>query len=342
MLPHLRRSDPVQIADLSEESRSELNDIVLQAGYRARLLAPLMRGREIVGALVVRRKAPGEFDKNTVELMKTFAAQSVLAIQNADLFYEIDEKSRQLEIASRHKSQFLANMSHELRTPLNAILGYTELIINRYYGDVPANMTTVLERVQSNGKHLLGLINDVLDLSKIEAGHLALSLNDYSIKDIVHRVYGAVEPLASNKKLNLRVEVERDLPRARGDDRRLTQVMLNLVGNAIKFTDVGEVAIKASSGGNGSYTVAVRDTGPGISEADQAKIFEEFQQADTSVTKAKGGTGLGLSIAKRIIEMHGGLLWVESSLGKGSTFFFTIPISAEQQGMPHEPPHSRS
>ena len=254
----------------------------------------------------------------------------MLAIENANLFHEIEEKSRQLQLASQHKSQFLANMSHELRTPLNAILGYTELILDNIYGDIPDKARATLDRVQSNGKHLLGLINDVLDLSKIEAGQLNLTLTDYSIKDVVYSVFSAVESLANNKKLALKVDLAPELPPAHGDERRLTQVLLNLVGNAIKFTDKGEVAIKASSA-NGSVTVAVQDTGPGISESDQAKIFEEFQQADSSTTKEKGGTGLGLAIAKRIVEMHGGRLWVESKVGQGSTFAFTVPVTVATQ-----------
>jgi signal transduction histidine kinase len=254
----------------------------------------------------------------------------VLAIQNARLFNEIQIKGHQLEVASQHKSLFLANMSHELRTPLNAILGYTELILDSIYGDVPPQMCEVLERVQSNGKHLLGLINDVLDLSKIEAGQLTLSLDDYSIKDVVHNVFTVVEPLATEKNLALKVELPNDLPTAHGDERRLTQVLLNIVGNAIKFTDSGEVAIKAAAR-NGAYTLSVRDTGPGIDPADQTKIFEEFQQADNSSTKKKGGTGLGLSIARRIVAMHGGRIWVESELGAGSTFFFEVPVDVEQQ-----------
>jgi signal transduction histidine kinase len=319
-----------QIADLRDLPPDPVNEMIMRAGYRARLLVPLMAPDGAVGALVVRRREPGAFPKNTIDLLQTFAAQSVLAIQNARLFSEIGEKSRQLEVASQHKSQFLANMSHELRTPLNAILGYTELILDNIYGDVPDKARATLERIQANGKHLLGLINDVLDLSKIEAGQLTLSLTDYSIKDVVHNVYGAVESLATSKSLALKVELPKELPQAHGDERRLTQVLLNLVGNAIKFTDTGEVAIRTSVA-NGSFTVAVHDTGPGIAEQDQAKIFEEFQQADSSTTKQKGGTGLGLAIAKRIIEMHGGRIWVESKVGEGSTFSFTVPVNVEQQ-----------
>jgi signal transduction histidine kinase/HAMP domain-containing protein len=322
--------EPHQIPDLRVLPPDPVNDLILQMGYRARLLMPLVAPEGPIGALVVRRKEAGEFPKNTVDLMQTFAAQSVLAIQNARLFSEIGEKSRQLEVASQHKSQFLANMSHELRTPLNAILGYTELILDNIYGEVPDKARVTLERIQSNGRHLLGLINDVLDLSKIEAGQLTLSLADYSIKDVVHNVYGAVESLATGKNLALKVELPKDLPTARGDERRLTQVLLNLVGNAIKFTDTGEVAIKTSTA-DGTITVAVHDTGPGIAEADRGKIFEEFQQADSSSTKQKGGTGLGLAIAKRIIEMHGGRLWVESEVGHGSTFSFSVPLKVERQ-----------
>jgi signal transduction histidine kinase len=320
----------VQVADLRDEARTPVLEAVLQAGYRALLVLPLVGAEGVVGALVVRRKQPGQFPKQTTDLLQTFAAQSVLAIQNARLFSEIGEKSRQLEAASQHKSQFLANMSHELRTPLNAILGYTELILDQLYGETPQKMKGVLERVQSNGKHLLGLINDVLDLSKIEAGQLVLSLADYSVKEVVQSVYSVVESLANAKNLALKVEVPPDLPVARGDERRLAQVLLNLVGNAIKFTDVGEVKIAAAAS-NGAYTVSVRDTGPGIDAADQVKIFEEFQQADSSATKKKAGTGLGLSIARRIVEMHGGRIWVESAVGQGATFFMNIPIRVEQQ-----------
>jgi GAF domain-containing protein/anti-sigma regulatory factor (Ser/Thr protein kinase) len=320
---------PVQIPDVRNEPSQAL-EVLVRAGFRGLLAVPLLGADRIVGALVVRRKTPGEFPQSTVELLETFADQSVLAIQNARLFREIEEKSRELEVASKHKSQFLANMSHELRTPLNAILGYAELMLDSIYGEPSDKMRAVLERLQRNGRHLLGLINDVLDLSKIEAGQLTLSLNDYSLGDMVHGVVSAVEPLAAEKRLAFTAQVAPDLPSGHGDERRLSQVLLNLVGNAIKFTDKGEVAIRASVT-NGAFTVAVRDTGPGIPAVDQAKIFEEFQQADSSITRKKGGTGLGLSIAKRIIEMHGGRIWVESEPGKGSTFYFTLPVRVEAQ-----------
>jgi signal transduction histidine kinase len=330
--------EPVQIEDLAVSPPTPAQDIIISAGFRALLVVPLLGRDHVIGVLVVRRKAPGAFPESTVDLLKTFAAQSVLAIQNAHLFTEIDEKSRQLEIASQHKSQFLANMSHELRTPLNAILGYAELILDNIYGETPDKMREVLERLHANGKHLLGLINDVLDLSKIEAGQLTLDIADYSIKDVVDTVASAVESLANGKKLALTTDVGQNLPVGHGDGRRLAQVLLNLVGNAIKFTDKGEVAIKATMS-DSSFTVAVRDTGPGIAPSDQGKIFEEFQQADNAATKRKGGTGLGLSIAKRIIGMHGGRIWVESDVGKGSTFAFTIPMRVERQVVEHEQAH---
>jgi len=326
----LLEGKPIHIADIQADPEYTMTDIIRRTGFHTILGVPLLREGNPIGVIILARSAVRPFTEKQIEVITIFADQAVIAIENVRLFEEIQEKSRQVEEASKHKSQFLANMSHELRTPLNAILGYAELILDGIYGEAPEKMRNVLERIQTNGKHLLGLINDVLDLSKIEAGQLVLTLNDYSVRDMMQGVYIAVEPLAGNKRLNFKLEVPHDLPPARGDERRLSQVLLNLVGNAIKFTDSGEVAMKVAAA-NGSYTVAVSDTGPGIAQADQVKIFEEFQQSESTHTKAKGGTGLGLSIAKRIVEMHGGRLWVESTLGSGSTFFFTVPLRVEQQ-----------
>ncbi len=318
---------PVEIADMSIQSvySGRFKEAMERAGFRAGLALPLLREGRILGGLALGRKRTGSFSPEVIELLQTFAAQSTLAIQNARLFREIEQKSRELEVASRHKSQFLANMSHELRTPLNAILGYTELIVDRIYGEVPEKISEVLERVQKSGRHLLGLINDVLDLSKIEAGQLTLGMDDYSFGDVVQAVVSAVESLAAEKKLRMTVDMAANLPVGQGDERRITQVLLNLVGNAIKFTEKGEVAVRVANSG-GEFVVSVADTGPGIAEADRLKIFEEFQQVDSSSTRTKGGTGLGLAIAKHIVEMHGGRIWVESTLGKGSTFFFSVPV----------------
>jgi signal transduction histidine kinase len=320
----------VHIHDVRADPDFVLLDIQRAQGLRTALGVPLMREGAPIGVLFLSRKQVRPFTDNQIELVNTFADQAVIAIENVRLLNEIQDKSRQLEVASQHKSQFLANMSHELRTPLNAILGYTELILDSIYGETPEKMRAVLERVQSNGKHLLSLINDVLDLSKIEAGQLVLELSDYSLEDIAATVRSTLEPLAADKKLTFKVEVAPKLPPGHGDGRRLMQVVINLVGNAIKFTDAGEVVIKVTAP-DGSFHLSVRDTGPGISAADQAKLFQEFQQADNAITRKKGGTGLGLAISKRIIEMHGGKIWVESQLGQGSTFSFTVPVRVAQQ-----------
>jgi len=320
----------IHIPDVQADPEYTFVEAQRLGDFRTVLGVPMLRESAPIGVLALTRSEVRPFTDKQIELVSTFADQAAIAIENVRLFDEIQDKSRQLEVASQHKSQFLANMSHELRTPLNAILGYTELMADGIYGELPEKTMGVLKRLESNGRHLLGLINDVLDLSKIEAGQLVLELTDYSLEDIAQTVRSTLEPLAADKRLAFKVEVAPKMPPGYGDGRRLTQVVINLVGNAIKFTDAGEVVIKATAT-DGSFHLSVRDTGPGISAADQAKLFQEFQQADNAITRRKGGTGLGLAISKRIIEMHGGKISVESQVGKGSTFSFTVPVRVALQ-----------
>jgi len=276
---------------------------------------------------VLVRRARGMFVPSVVDLMSTFAGQSALAMRNAALFRALEEKTQELQSASEHKSRFLANMSHELRTPLNAILGYTELLVDGIYGDLASQPRGVLERVQENGRNLLALINDVLDLAKIEAGQLSLHFEPYRLEMLVRSVIETMGPLASSKGLSLNVTLKANMPEGYGDPLRLRQVLTNLVGNAIKFTDEGEVLLEAESMAK-LFRIDVRDTGPGIAMEDQDRIFGQFQQVQTPNTANKGGTGLGLAISREIILMHGGSLSLMSQPGSGSTFRIEIPICA--------------
>jgi GAF domain-containing protein len=333
---HLRRGTPlvgecvercatVEVPDLALAGDYPLFEVLRRGGIKALLAVPLLHREKAIGALLVRRKSSGAFAPETVRLLQNFAAQSSLAIYNARLFREIEQKSRQLEIASRHKSQFVANMSHELRTPLAAMLGYAELLKEGIYGVLPERATPIVTRIQSNGKHLLGLINTVLDISKIEAGQFKLNITEYALGNVIETVRIATESLAAGKKLALETNVAKYLPQGLGDEQRLTQVLLNLVGNAIKFTDTGKVRITAAAA-DGHFALSVSDTGPGIPPEERDRIFEKFHQIDASSTRTKGGTGLGLAIAKQIVEMHGGRIWVESALGHGSTFRMELPV----------------
>jgi signal transduction histidine kinase len=325
----LKKRKVVLVPDLSKETRFPHRANMLAAGFNAVLVVPLVGQDEVLGALVLLRRKTGDF--SATDFMQTFADQSVLALNNARLFHEVEQKGRDLSAASEHKSQFLANMSHELRTPLNAVLGYSELLADGLYGDMPDKSREVLERIQVNGKHLLGLINDVLDISKIEAGQLTLALEDYSLAAVVQSVVSATESLARTKGIEVKTDIPENLPVGRGDERRLTQVLLNLVSNALKFTDVGSVGVCVKVVEN-EFKIAVKDTGPGIASEDQKKIFEEFQQVDNSSTRKKGGTGLGLSISRRLVDLHGGRIDLDSTPGLGSTFSITLPIRVDQQG----------
>jgi signal transduction histidine kinase len=326
----IAKREPLQIPDVMKRPSNALRNAALEAGLHAALVVPLLGSEGALGALVLQRRHTGEFAASTVSLMQAFADQSAIALENAHLFEEITQKGRELEIASQHKSQFVANMSHELRTPLAAILGYAELMQEGFYEPLGQKSLDALTRIRSNGKHLLGLINTVLDIAKIEAGQFSLNLAEYALSNVVETVRAAAESLAETKKLSLKTDVAKSLPIGFGDEQRLTQVLLNLVGNAIKFTDTGEVRISAVAA-NGHFALTVTDTGPGIPQEHQARIFEQFHQVDSSNTKAKGGTGLGLAIAKQIVEMHGGRIWVESTPGRGATFQMELPILAENR-----------
>jgi len=324
----IAKREPLQISDVMKRPSNTLRNAALEAGLHAALVVPLLGSEGALGALVLQRRHTGEFAASVVSLMQSFADQSAIALENARLFEEIARKGRELEIASQHKSQFVANMSHELRTPLAAMLGYAELLQEGFYGPLPEKSLDVLTRIRSNGRHLLGLINSVLDIAKIESGQFSLNLGEYALESVVETVRLATEALAETKKLAFKTDVAELLPIGLGDEQRLTQVLLNLVGNAIKFTDSGVVHVRARAV-NGHFAVSVMDTGPGIPEQDQMRIFEQFHQVDNSLTKAKGGTGLGLAIAKQIVEMHGGRIWVESAPGKGATFQMKFPTRAE-------------
>jgi signal transduction histidine kinase len=319
--------EPVQIPDvLAPGAHSgRLHDLAVASGVRALLAVPLVREERIVGGLVVRRREAGEFSPELVDLLKTFAAQSSLAIENARLFHELAEKSRQLEIASRHKSEFLANMSHELRTPLNAIIGFSEVLSERMFGDLNEKQEEYLKDIHASGQHLLSLINDILDLSKIEAGKMDLDLSDFDLPMTIDNALMLVRERAARRSIALQTTVDERLGQVEGDERKIRQVLLNLLSNAIKFTPEGGRIEVGAKPVDGFIEVSVSDSGIGIAPEDQEAIFEEFRQVGTAAKKIEG-TGLGLALSRKVIELHGGRIWVKSRVGEGSTFTFTIPV----------------
>jgi GAF domain-containing protein/CheY-like chemotaxis protein len=338
--------EPSQQADLRDLPATPLNDTILRAGYRARLVVPLMRFGNVVGALIVRRKAPGAFPANTVDLLQTFAAQSALAIQNARLFSEIGEKSHQLEVASQHKSRFLANMSHELRTPLNAVIGVTEMLLEDARDLKRDDEIEPLDRVLRAARHLLALINDILDLSKIEAGKMELHLESFSLAPLIVDVVKTIEPLAAKNGNRLVVDCLPETGTIHADQTRFRQALLNLASNANKFTEKGTVTIAARHepiDGREWVTVAVTDTGIGMNTEQMERLFQEFSQADSSTTRKYGGTGLGLAISRHFCRMMGGDITVDSQPGEGSTFTIRLPriVQTEQTRMVAAPDSGR-
>ena len=322
----VRDRQPQEIADIGDEPPSSVREISMRAGFRARLVVPLVSADRVVGALAVRRKQPGRLPKDTIQLLQTFAAQSVLAIQNARLFHEVEEKGRQLAETSQHKSQFLANMSHELRTPLNAIIGVSEML--REDAEAAKQDLEPLDRVLGAARHLLALINDILDLSKIEAGRMELQLEDFALAPLIDNVVKTIEPMAAKNANQVAVSCDNAIGTLHADQMRLRQALLNLMSNANKFTERGTITIDARKGqeeGRDWVTIAVADTGIGMTAEQMGKLFQEFSQADASTTRKYGGTGLGLAISKRFCQMMGGDITVESEPGKGSVFTVRLP-----------------
>jgi len=320
--------EPLQIPDIAAEGayESRLRGALLEAGTRAVLAIPLLHEERLVGGLVVTRRTAGDFTSEVIELLRTFATQSALAIQNARLFREIEIKGRELEVASQHKSEFLANMSHELRTPLNAIIGFSEVLGERMFGELNEKQDEYLKDINASGQHLLSLINDILDLSKIEAGRMELELTDFNLPATLDNALTLVRERAGRRGIALGLTVHERLEQIRADERKVRQVVLNLLSNAIKFTpEGGRIEVRAGPV-DGNVEISVSDTGVGIAPEDQEAIFEEFRQVGTAAKKVEG-TGLGLALSRKFVELHGGRIWVKSELGAGSTFRFTLPRS---------------
>ena len=321
--------EPAQVPDITVPGAydSRVRENLIESGVRAVLQVPMIHQGRLIGCLGVTRNRPGDFPAETIELLRTFATQSALAIQNARLFLEIADKSRQLEAASRYKSEFLANMSHELRTPLNAVIGFSEVLLQRMFGELNAKQDEYLKDIYASGQHLLSLINDILDLSKIEAGRMELAPAPFHLPSALENAITLVRERAARHGITLEVDVDPRLGALVGDERKVKQVLLNLLSNAVKFTpEGGRVSLKAGRR-DGVVEIAVTDTGIGIAPEDQAAIFEEFRQVGSDETRKQEGTGLGLTLAKKFVELHGGRIWVESEPGRGSTFTFTLPVS---------------
>jgi GAF domain-containing protein len=319
--------EPVQVSDITAPGAyvGPNRENLIESGIRAIVAVPMVREDQLIGCLGVTRERPGEFPAETIELLRTFATQSALAIQNARLFHEIADKSRQLEAASRHKSEFLANMSHELRTPLNAVIGFSEVLLQRMFGELNDKQDEYLKDIYASGQHLLSLINDILDLSKIEAGRMELAPAPFHLPSALENAVTLVKERAGRHGIALQLDVDPALGEVAGDERKIKQVLLNLLSNAVKFTpDGGRISLKAGRA-DGAVEISVADTGIGIAPDDQAAIFEEFRQVGSD-ERRREGTGLGLTLAKKFVELHGGRIWVESELGRGSTFKFTLPV----------------
>ena len=326
----IRDRSVVHLPDVLADARYDMKDAAVAGAWRSALAVPMLREGKVIGAIFVGRLDVGCFADSKVELLKTFADQAVIAIENARLFREIEVKSRQLKVASQHKSEFLANMSHELRTPLNAIIGFSEVLSERMFGEVNDKQAEYLSDILESGRHLLSLINDILDLSKIEAGRTELELNDFDLPSALENALTLVKERAHRRGIALVRTVDERLGMIHADERKVKQVVLNLLSNALKFTpEGGQIGIRARVHDR-EAEISVTDTGVGIAPEDQAVVFEEFRQVGTASKKVEG-TGLGLAISRKFIELHGGRIWVDSHVGRGSTFAFTLPLTRDQR-----------
>jgi signal transduction histidine kinase len=324
--------DVVHIPDVELDPEYKAQALAGTIGFRSGLFVPMLRDGVPIGVILVGRAAPGPFSDNQIELLKTFADQAVIAIENVRLFKELEasnreiaEKSRQIEVASQHKSEFLANMSHELRTPLNAIIGFSEVLSDRMFGELNEKQEEYLKDIYASGIHLLSLINDILDLSKIEAGRMELELTDFDLPTALDNALMLVRERAGRRGITLQTSVDERLGQIQADERKIRQVVLNLLSNAIKFTPEGGRIEVAAVPRDGLVEVSVSDTGVGIAPEDQEAVFEEFRQVGTAERKAEG-TGLGLTLCRKFVELHGGRIWVKSQVGGGSTFTFRLPL----------------
>jgi signal transduction histidine kinase len=318
----------VYIPDIREDHEYRLGTLAEAADYLSVLAVPMLLEDQPIGVIVVTGAEAGAFSEAQIELLQTFADQAVIAVQNVRLFQEIEDKGRQLEAASRHKSEFLANMSHELRTPLNAIIGFFEVLSQRMFGDLNEKQEEYLNDICASGQHLLSLINDILDLSKIEAGRMELELTAFDLPMAIENALTWVRERAGRRGIALDQAVDQRMGQIRGDERKIKQVLLNLLSNALKFTpEGGRIGVRAELV-DGMAEVSVADTGIGIAPEDQEAVFEEFRQVGM-VAKKVEGTGLGLTLSRKFVELHGGRIWVKSEVGVGSTFTFTLPLSDE-------------
>ena len=317
--------EPVQVPDvLAAPAESRVRAALVRSGYRGLLAVPLVSEDRLLGGLTVLRKVTGEFEPEVVDLLRTFATQSALAIQNARLFTEIEIKSRELEVASQHKSEFLASMSHELRTPLNAIIGFSDVLLQGMFGETNDKQSEYLRDILASGQHLLSLINDILDLSKIEAGRMDLDIADFHLPTAIDDALLLMRERAGRRGITLERHVDEHVGEIRADQRKVKQILLNLLSNAVKFTpEGGRIDVRAAPA-NGTVEISVTDTGVGIAPQDHEAVFEEFRQVGKAEKKAEG-TGLGLALCRKFVELHGGRISVKSRLGAGSTFTFSLP-----------------